>query len=68
MKNYIIRILVIYLLIPLTFAALCTFIWNFNSPLFGKEVAYWTVFRILVLAVSSARVLAIGWGYGMSRT
>lgn len=62
MKKIATNILVIYLLIPLTFAALCTFIWNFKSPLFGVEVSYWTAFRILILAVSSARVLAIGWG------
>jgi hypothetical protein len=62
MKDIVKNILIIYLLIPLIFAALCTFIWNFRSPLFGHEVSYWTVFRVLVLGVSTARVLAIGWG------
>lgn len=61
MKDFLRAVLIIYLLIPLVFAGLFTWVWNAGSPLFGKEISYWTTFRVLVLAVSSARVLAIGW-------
>jgi len=62
MRQVVKNILLIYLLIPLLFAALCTPVWNFKSPLFGIEVSFWTVFRVLLLGISTARVLSIGWG------
>jgi hypothetical protein len=59
----LVRLVVLYLLLPMVYAALFVWIWNGDLvPLFKLPgISYWQAVRVSALVVLTARLVAAGW-------